>query len=100
MFAGLSIAPRGGAKGIFGWSDDFLGFSGLTLGAVGAGLGLMVGLFLALKRGWADPRNTEANDPPVAPLPPEGPGPRDAKRSWLRARRRRDAPKRFGKRGR
>jgi hypothetical protein len=83
MFAGASLAPRGGARWVSSWTGDFLGQSPLTLGAVGAVLGLLAGLALAWRWGSAPP--SEAAEAADAPPP--------RKRRWK-------APKRFGKRGR
>jgi hypothetical protein len=83
MFAGASLAPRGGARWVSSWTGDFLGQSPLALGTLGAGLGLLVGLALAWR--WS-------SAPPSAPAEAaDTPPPR--KRRWK-------APKRFGKRGR
>ncbi len=101
FFLGAALTPRGGARYTERvWGGDLFGMSGLTLGAVGAAIGLVLGVFLAYRRGWADRRRAKSGDPPVVPLPSEGPGPSEERRRWLRLRRKRDAPKRFGKRGR
>lgn len=86
-----AFLPRAGKYSGDSWGGDFLGMSGLTLGAVGAGVGLAIGLLLALRRGS---RPTDGATPPV-----ETTGPSAQVRTWLRRKRQRDAPKRFGKRG-
>jgi hypothetical protein len=94
---GASLAPSGGARYTEQrWSDSLFGLSGFTFGAVGAGLGLVAGLFLASRH--PDPRRGKPLDRQTTQQAPEGP--REARRRWLRLRRKRDAPKRFGKRGR
>lgn len=100
FFLGAALTPTGGARYTERvWGGDLFGMSGIALGALGAGIGLAAGLFLAFKRGWADPRDVRAHERPPTALPPEGPGPREPRRRWLRRKRKRDAPKRFGKRG-
>ena len=92
FFAGAVLVPRGGDPGTAGsWGGAFLGMSAASLGALGGGLGVAIGLILAARRG-------RHRRPEPARL--ETPGPSDQVRSWLRKHRRRDAPKRFGKRGR
>lgn len=92
--AGAALAPKGGARYTEQrWSDTLFEMSGLTLGAVGAGLGLVVGLILAHRRGSAAPRGGTTEDRRT-------PGPGETRRRLLRLKRQRDAPKRFGKRGR
>jgi hypothetical protein len=98
FFLAEGLAPMGGAPYTERvWAESLFGMDAFALGGVGAGIGLAVGLYLAYWRGWADRRATE-DDPPAVPLPPEAP-PRESKRLWLRRKRKRRAPKRFGKRG-
>ena len=91
FFAVSLLMPRTGGRATGGWGGEFLGMSGLTLGAVGAGIGLAIGLLLTLRR-----RRPPAEDAATAV---ESAGPSAQVRAWLRKNRRRDAPKRFGKRG-
>lgn len=86
------LLPISGGETTGRWGGAFMGMSGLTLGAIGAGVGLAVGLALTFRRRQ---KPTEAPSPPV-----ETAGPSAQVRAWLRKKRRRDAPKRFGKRGR
>ena len=90
------VLPRSGGQTTGGWGGEFLGLSGMTLGAMGAAAGLAIGLALTLRR-RRPPADmaTETGAPPV-----ESTGPSAQVRAWLRKKRRRDAPKRFGKRGR
>jgi hypothetical protein len=83
LFAAMSIAPRGGARWVSGWTGDFLGSSGLTLGAIGAGLGLLVGLLLTASESSRPPTGPASGNPDATP---------PKRRRWK-------APKRFGRRG-
>lgn len=91
FFAVSVLLPGSGGETTGGWGGGFLGMSGLTLGALGAAAGLVVGLFLSVRR----------RRPPTMHAAPavESTGPSAQVRAWLRKKRRRDAPKRFGKRG-
>ena len=101
FFLGAALTPTGGARYTERvWGGDLFGMSGFALGALGAGIGLGAGLFLAFKRGWADPREIRSREHPPTSPPSEVPGPRESRRRWLRLKRKRDAPKRFGRRGR
>ena len=94
---GASLTPSGGARYTEQrWSDSFFGLSGFTFGVVGAGLGLVAGLFIASRH--PDPSRGKPLDRQTAQQAPEGP--HEARRRWLRLNRKRDAPKRSGKRGR
>lgn len=94
FFLGAALTPTGGARFTEKvWGGTLFGMGGLTLGAAGAGLGLAIGLFLAYRRGAGSGDRRPA-------APPEAAGPSESRRRWLRRKRRRDAPKRFGKRGR
>lgn len=99
FFVVASFAPRGGAHGSR-WIDDVFGLSGFALGAVGAGVGLVVGVLLASLRSRVGRSESLRNDPIAVADPLDGRGPGEQKRQWLRARRKRNAPKRFGKPGR
>lgn len=97
---GAALAPRGGARYTEQrWSDTLFEMSGLTLGAIGAGLGGVVGLIVARRRGLTGSRGGTADDLRESSASSES-GPDEARRRSLRQRRKRDAPKRFGKRGR
>lgn len=91
FFAVSLLLPSTGGRTTGGWGGAFLGMGGLTLGAVGAGIGLAVGLVLTLRRRRLPTEHT----PPAV----ERTGPSAQVRAWLRKKRRRDPPKRFGKRG-
>jgi len=95
FFAVSLLLPNSGGRTTGGWGAEFLGMSGLTLGAAGAGIGLAIGLALAFRR----TRSPRARSPAPAPTAVETTGPNAQVRAWLRKKRRRDAPKRFGKRG-
>jgi hypothetical protein len=82
LFAAMSIAPRGGAPWVSGWTGDFLGSSGFTLGAIGAGLGLLVGLLLTAWQRGRQP-TAPASGEPDATLPAP------KRRRWKAPRRRR-----------
>jgi hypothetical protein len=91
FFAVAALLPRTGGRTTGGWGGDLFGLNGLVLGAVGSGLGLALGLALALRRRGSA---RDASPPTV-----ESTGPSTQVRAWLRKKRRRDPPKRFGKRG-
>jgi hypothetical protein len=69
-------------------------------------LGLIVGLVIASRLKWRGTRAADADECDIDPGPAADPrpgarsGPSEQKRWRLRRKRRRDAPKRFGKRGR
>ncbi len=97
---GAALAPRGGARYTEQrWSDTLFETSGLTLGAIGAGLGAVVGLIVARRHGLTGSSGGKPNDRRESSASSE-PGPGETRRRSLRQRRKRDAPKRFGKRGR
>jgi len=83
LVVGASLAPRAGSRWVSGWIGDFFGHSPVAVAAVGAGLGLLIGLTLAWRWRGEQPSETAGAE--------ESPPPK--KRRWK-------APKRFGKRGR
>ena len=45
-----TLLPSSGGQTTGGWGGEFLGLSGMTLGAMGAAAGLAIGLALTLRR--------------------------------------------------